>query len=128
MTGCSPFNSSFFSHRDATNQKLKIAEAAVRNQDKKAIMADNWYLPQNLGEHWDPWNCRRRSITAALEQAAANERIDSTCEIQEMVLYLLAAAAARWYPCVTEGVCEEGGLRYEMCYVHAYVPNLRQQR
>jgi len=59
------------------NQKLKIAEAAVRNQDKNAIM-DSWYLPQNLGEHWDPWNWRRRSITAALEQAAANDRIDRT--------------------------------------------------
>ena len=72
-----PLISSF--HREATNQKLKIAEAAVRNQDKNAIMADSWYLPQNLGEHWDPWNWRRRSITAALEQAAANDRIDRTC-------------------------------------------------
>jgi hypothetical protein len=35
---------------------LKSAEAAVRNQDKNAIIEDNWYIPQNLGEQWDPWN------------------------------------------------------------------------
>lgn len=48
----------------------------MRSQDKNAIMADSWYLPQNVGELWDPWSWRRRSITAALEQAAANETID----------------------------------------------------
>src|SRR5688572_20225439 len=102
MTGCSVFISSF--HREATNQKLKIAEAAVRNQDKNAIMTDNWYLPQNLGEHWDPWNWRRRSITAALEQAAANESTDSTCKIssQEMPLHCHRVS------------CEEKEV-YEMC-------------
>lgn len=63
-------------HREATNQRLKVAEAAMRSQDKNAIMADSWYLPQNVGELWDPWSWRRRSITAALEQAAANETID----------------------------------------------------
>jgi hypothetical protein len=73
------FTSSY--HREAINQRLKMAEAAMRNHDKNAIMADSWYLPQNLGEQWDPWNWRRRSITAALEQAAANETIDSACKI-----------------------------------------------
>ena len=76
---CCRFTSSY--HREAMNQRLKIAEAAMRNQDKNAIMADSWYLPQNLGEQWAPWNWRRRSITAALEHAAANETIDSACEI-----------------------------------------------
>lgn len=60
------------------SQRLKREEAAVRNQDKKAIIADSWYLSHSLAVHWDPWNWRRTSMTAALELAAASERMDST--------------------------------------------------
>jgi hypothetical protein len=73
------FCRSQFSHQwDARNQKLRSAERAVRNQDKNTIIADSWYLPQNLGDQCDPWNWRRMWITAALGQAAANETIYGT--------------------------------------------------
>jgi hypothetical protein len=84
-------------HREATNQRLKVAEAAMRSQDKNAIMADSWYLPQNVGELWDPWSWRRRSITAALEQAAANETIDRACEISDLHLNSFFLKILNWH-------------------------------
>ena len=67
-------------HLEATNQRLKSDEAAVRTHAKNAIVADSWYLSQNLGAQWDPWNWSSTSMTAALELAAASDRIDSTCK------------------------------------------------
>jgi hypothetical protein len=36
-------------HKDGSNQRLKRDEAIDRNQDKKAMAADIWYLLQNFG-------------------------------------------------------------------------------
>lgn len=41
-------------YQEATSHRLKRDEAAVRNQDKKAIAADSWYRPQNLAGQQDP--------------------------------------------------------------------------
>ena len=57
---------------------MKRDEAAVRPQEKNAIIAESWYLSHSLGGHCDPWNSRRTSMTAALELAAASESIDRT--------------------------------------------------
>ena len=57
---------------------MKREEAAVRAQEKNAIIAESWYLSQSLGGHCDPWNSSRTSMTAALELAAASESIDRT--------------------------------------------------
>jgi hypothetical protein len=65
-------------HPEARHQRLKRDEAAVRSQDRNAIIAEIWYLSHSLGGHCDPWNSRRTSMTAALELAAASESIDRT--------------------------------------------------
>ena len=65
-------------HLEAMYQRLKREDAAVRSQDRNAIMAESWYLSHSLGAQWDPWNSRRTSMTAALELAAASDSIDST--------------------------------------------------
>lgn len=64
---------------EATNHRLKRDEAAVRNQDTKAIAADSWYRPQNLGGLYAPSKWTRRSTTLALAQAAASDNIAKTC-------------------------------------------------
>lgn len=56
---------------------MKRVEARDKNQDKKAMVADNWYLLQNFTGHL-PFECSRRSTTLAVEQAAASVRNDST--------------------------------------------------
>jgi hypothetical protein len=57
---------------------LKREEDAVRNQDKNAMAADSWYLPQTPGEQY-PFPRRRRDTTLAVEQAAASDSKDRTC-------------------------------------------------
>jgi len=68
-------------HKDGSNQRLKRDEAIDRNQDKKAMAADIWYLLQNFGGQKDPSEWSRRSTTLAVEHAAANVRVDKTCRV-----------------------------------------------
>lgn len=64
---------------EGRSQRLKRAEANDRNQDKNAVAAENWYLLHNLGEQNGGPASSKTSVTLAVEQAAASERNDRTC-------------------------------------------------
>lgn len=66
-------------YKAGRSQRLKSDEENERNQDKKAIAADNWYLPHNFSGQNDLPTSSRRSATLAVEQAAASDRNDKTC-------------------------------------------------
>lgn len=66
--------------KEGRSQRLKREEANDRNQDRKAIAADNWYLLHNVtGQYELPASCRI-SVTLAVELAAANDRNDKACD------------------------------------------------
>ena len=65
-------------YREGKSQKLKRQEAVERNQDKKAIAAENWYRPHNFARQGYSPASSRRSVTLAVEHAAASERYDKT--------------------------------------------------
>lgn len=58
---------------------MKRAEANDRNHDKKAIAAESWYLLHIFAGQYEVPTSRRRSVTLAVELAAANDRNDRTC-------------------------------------------------
>ena len=77
-------------YKDGKSQKLKRQEADIRNQDKKAIAADNRYLPHNLdGQRETPTPCRI-SVTLAVEQAAASEKYDRTCHVKINIIIAIS--------------------------------------
>ena len=73
--------------KEARDQRLKREEEAVRNQDKNAIAADSWYLPQTPGGQY-PFAERRRVTTLAVAQAAPNDSKDRTCPFQLLLINL----------------------------------------
>ena len=73
---CKSTGSKIF-YREENSQKLKRKETDERNQDKKAIAADNWYLPHSFGGQCDPPASSRRSAMLAVEHAAASDRHDN---------------------------------------------------
>lgn len=59
---------------------MKRDDANDRNQDKKAIAADNWYRLHRFAGQYDRPTSSRRSVTLAVELAAASDRNDKTCD------------------------------------------------
>lgn len=58
---------------------MKRDEANERNQEKKAIAADNWYLLHGFAAQ--PSAASRTVVTLAVEDAAASRRYDKTYNI-----------------------------------------------
>lgn len=65
-------------HRDGKIQKLIRQEADERNQDKMAMTADIWYLLHKFSGQYDLSALFNKSVTLAVEHAAANNRYDKT--------------------------------------------------
>lgn len=84
-------------YKEGRSQKLNKQEASDRNQDKKAIAADNWYLLHNFaGQKFAPASSRT-SVTLAVEQAAASERYDKTCDRARSFTYVPIIVKKRIY-------------------------------
>lgn len=78
-------------HKEGSSQRLKSEEAIERNQVKKAIAADIWYLLQNFEGQYGFSARRKRSTTLAVEHAAASVRIDKTCHATLRIHQILVA-------------------------------------
>lgn len=63
-------------YKEGRSQRLKRDEANERNQEKKAIAADNWYLLHGFAAQ--PSAASRTVVTLAVEDAAASRRYDKT--------------------------------------------------
>lgn len=68
-------------HREGKIQKLIRQEADERNQDKMAIAADIWYLLHKFSGQYDLSDFINKSVTLAVEHAAANNRYDKTWDM-----------------------------------------------
>lgn len=67
----------FTGYREGRSQRLKREEAKDRNQDKKVIAAESWYLLHIL-ERQKFVELISTSVTLAVEHAAASDRNEST--------------------------------------------------
>lgn len=62
-----------------SNQRLKRDEAKERDHERKAIVADSWYLLHTFEGQYGAFALIKRSATLAVEHAPASVRIDKTC-------------------------------------------------